>query len=363
VCPQLFQVVLPRRKGSQQKAYWSIVAIEKQAGAIMFCYYSGKQINYRSLYGLCNHRVPKAPKNIVKSHTNINFASNAERKDEQSHPMLGLQIDPKYIKVEGTLFKREIVNFPKFFWDLLFSIKVDGEDIRGGVVAAKNYDSGQEFEEDPGLISQIPGPSIGFRFNEVFLFEKFAPFHMLVVKTGKSSTDYPFALASFIIPELKESFGHVIFKNKYSGVFGTGKRISMKIKGDKEKAPGLKQILADKELLDVIDKLLDPNGASCGMSFYKNLFGDDRSGEIWFRDLKHPFFWRGGNQPKFGMIEIGFSTELKTIKEYQIDYAKLWLKAFSVAARMGQYVRWGTTDPEKIGYILTSKYGPSSAKD
>jgi hypothetical protein len=57
---------------------------------------------------------------------------------------MGLGLDSKYLITEGRIFKSEIVDFPRYYLDLLLA----DERFSKFVISFKDYDTGKEYKRD-----------------------------------------------------------------------------------------------------------------------------------------------------------------------------------------------------------------------
>jgi len=253
-----------------------------------------------------------------------------DSKDLHSQTRSSLQIDPKYIKTEGTILKSETIDFPGYYLDLLLADQTYSKFL----VAFKDFDTGREYKrKDKSSFTFLP--KISLWGSAYFHFEgcEFATLNVL----KSSSSSGPCVVLNFVFPQLRRGFGDAIFKFKIVRPGDSKERFSAEIKGNPDKVLGLSMFANDNGLVEKIGKLTNPT-----FSFYKDIHGDERCAEVRFHVLKNPFRWIGIgllDNAKVGVLEVGMSIDLKRLVKHQVDYQAKCKLSFEVALKIAQYLK------------------------
>jgi hypothetical protein len=243
-------------------------------------------------------------------------------------------IDSKYIRVERLpipIHKYEIVDFPRYFLDLLLednrfsnfvlSAKLPGE---------KEYKDARKSSQTGMFTGLLTG--IGWEKTPVGLIQFDG---CSVIGTRIKLCDVRCAHMMYFTPQLgRGSFGNVIFKAETKGFFGSKKVVDIEIEGDNQKVPGLSNIRTDKDLTNKILSLF-----KSGLVEYDDYKDRLRRNEIRFTILRNPFRLFAGSKEEYGVIEIGFATQLKTIREKGVSYASLCKTSFEVVDKIAEHLR------------------------
>jgi hypothetical protein len=239
-------------------------------------------------------------------------------------------VDTKYFVTQGTIFKSQVINFPRYYLDTMLA----DETFSKHFIAFKDHDTGQEYKrkgnENFKFLPQIPLWGSAY-----FYFEGCEFVVMTMIKTS-TSYNGPCVTMNFIFPQLRHGFGDAIFKSKIS-TSDSKPKLTAEIKGNPEKVLGLSELANDQQLLEKIGKV-----SNSAFSFYKDVHGDERSGEIRFHVLKNPFRWIGVgllDNAKIGILEIGLSTDPKRIEKFRIKYEEKCRLSFYVALEIAYYLK------------------------
>jgi hypothetical protein len=238
-------------------------------------------------------------------------------------------VDPKYFLTQGTIFRSQVIDFPRYYLDTMLAV----ENFSKHIVAFKDYDTGQEYKrkgsESFAFMPKLPLGSTYFRFEG-------CEFVAMTLNKAFTSFDGPCITMNFIFPQLRQGFGDAIFRSKILRS-DSNSRLTAEIKGDPGKVLGLSKLATDQELLEKIGKV-----SNSAFSFYKDLHGDERSGEIRFHVLKNPFRWIGIgllDNAKMGVLEIGLTTDPKRLEKSKINYQEKCKLSFEVALRIADYLK------------------------
>jgi hypothetical protein len=123
------------------------------------------------------------------------------------------------------------------------------------------------------------------------------------------------------------NIGKFSLKAKTKGRFGNKEVIGVDINGNYSKTQGLSSLMVDNEFLDDILSVFKSK-----LVVYKD-FMDSKNWifrEIKFNLLKNPFRFIGGSKEVFGLIQLGLSTDLKKIRENNVNYYDISLKCLRI---------------------------------